>query len=176
MQQPRRRGRRRHIPERTIAFIARLLPPIYKPFLQSLPPGLTHQQVRTLCLLDPFEPVCISALAEKIGIKKSATSIMISRLAERGLVRKERARHDRRKVLVFLTAEGERVKEAPSTVDMEKLTALLYERGFDRAIGFMGFLRRTLEFVSDERMDYARVFQLAGRRPFPSPEMPRAPC
>jgi DNA-binding MarR family transcriptional regulator len=164
------------VPEWTIDLIARLLPEIYKPFVQTPPPGLTHQQVRTLCLLDAFEPVCISTLAEKCGVKKSATSIMVSRLAKQGLVWKERAPHDRRKVLVRLTALGERVKEAPSAVDMTKLAAHLRARGLDRAIQFLGFLRRQIECVWDEPMNYARLFELERRQPLRSPEMPRAPC
>jgi len=172
----RRRGRRRAIPEGLVQFIARLLPPIYKPFLQTPPPGLTHQQVRTLCHLDALEPICISALAEKMGIKKSATSIMVSRLARLGLAWKERSDEDRRVVLVRLTAEGERVREAPTAVDVRRLEGFLREHGLDWAFGFRNLLKQTASRVLHGETRYVGVGQLALARPLPSPEMPRAPC
>lgn len=175
----RQRRRRAKVHPRHAELIARLLPPIYKPFLQSPPPDLTHQQLRTLCSLDAIEPVCVTALAERMGIKKSATSIMVSRLVRRGFAWKVRADEDRRIVLVRLTPAGERVKEAPSAVDIERVQKMLDQNGFDWVPPFTNMLRRAVSHVihGDKSSGaYMGVGQIASPRPFRSPEMPRAPC
>ena len=167
----------RRIPEDRLEFLARILPFTYKPFLQNPPPDLTHQQLKVLCLLDAVKPWCITVLAGRLGLKKSATSIMVSRLERRGLVWKERWEKDRRVVFVRLTPTGERMRSAPSAVDPRKLEARLME--FTRREGrmFVALVKRLVSLLTVGYEDgWRAAIQLFDRPRLRLPEMAREPC
>lgn len=83
--------------------------------------GLSYQDYLVLATLSdrPEGRMRVVELGRELGWEKSRASHHISRMAERGLVGKERCPTDQRGAFVVLTAEGERVigAAAPAHVD-----------------------------------------------------------
>lgn len=67
---------------------------------------LTIGQLKTLMMLAARSDQTISQLAERLGIGKPATSIVVDRLVHEGLVRRAEDALDRRRTLVALTEPG----------------------------------------------------------------------
>lgn len=71
--------------------------------------GITRREWRVLSCLADVEGVQSSELAERAMLDRAPTSRTLTRLVEKGLVRREPKPSDRREVHVFLTDEGRRV-------------------------------------------------------------------
>lgn len=71
--------------------------------------GVTGTQFNMLDLLSKKEAHKVTDLAEKMGVKPSAVTTMIDRLANNGLVSRRHDENDRRAVLVSITSEGREV-------------------------------------------------------------------
>jgi len=71
--------------------------------------GVTETQFNMLDLLSKKESHKVTDLAEKMGVKPSAITTMIDRLANNGLVSRRHDDNDRRAVLVSITKEGREV-------------------------------------------------------------------
>src|SRR5436309_14543500 len=81
--------------------------------------GLSFAQAHALRLLDPEEPMPMSALAERLFCDASNVTGIADRLEARGLVRRQSAEGDRRVKAVTITPAGmtlcEQVMERLST-------------------------------------------------------------
>ncbi len=73
--------------------------------------GLSLPQQFLLGGLCESGPIPVSQWVEAIGASPSATTALLNGLEEHGLVRRERARADRRQVLISLTPKGRRLAE-----------------------------------------------------------------
>lgn len=73
---------------------------IYKSF------GLTGPQLWVLKTLSRRGPLATTDLARALAVQPSTLSVLVDRLARRGLVRRHRPREDRRFVELELTPEG----------------------------------------------------------------------
>jgi len=71
-------------------------------------------------------PQRITDLAELEGLAQPTTTLLVQRLEERGLVRRERQTHDQRVVLVWLTETGEAALE-----DLRALASAALQRHLD---------------------------------------------
>ena len=71
--------------------------------------GITRREWRVLSSLADVEGVLSSELAVRATLDRARTSRAITRLTDKGLVRREPKPSDRREVHVFLTDEGRRV-------------------------------------------------------------------
>jgi DNA-binding MarR family transcriptional regulator len=65
--------------------------------------GLTAPQLWALKALEANGPLSVGALAEQLHVHQSSVSILLTRLEERGLVRRVRQASDRRVVCIELT-------------------------------------------------------------------------
>lgn len=83
--------------------------------------GLSYPDYVVLVMLTdaPDEKVRLFELNKVLGWEKSRTSHQVARMVQRGLVRKEQCKADRRGALVSITPKGRRAIEAaaPSHVD-----------------------------------------------------------
>lgn len=68
---------------------------------------LSIGQLKTLMTLAVQQPLTVSALAEQLGLGKSATSILVDRLVHLGYVARTEDPSDRRRVALALTAAGD---------------------------------------------------------------------
>jgi DNA-binding MarR family transcriptional regulator len=69
---------------------------------------LSVPQFRTLAFLSRHPGSSLSAAAEFIGLTLPTMSVLVDGLVQRGLIDRSTDQHDRRRVLLTLTPEGER--------------------------------------------------------------------
>ncbi|MDP4506490.1 MarR family winged helix-turn-helix transcriptional regulator [Nonomuraea sp. NBC_00507] len=89
--------------------VARLYPAVYRRFKASRRPiaaGLTARMHAVLGHLLAAGPLTLSELAEHLQLSKAATTELVTRVEERGLVARIRDERDRRRVFVWVTEEG----------------------------------------------------------------------
>src|SRR6059058_3152369 len=73
--------------------------------------GLSFSQAHALRLLDPDEPMPMSALAERLFCDASNVTGIADRLEARGLVRRQSAAGDRRVKALTITSAGIKLRE-----------------------------------------------------------------
>jgi len=73
--------------------------------------GLSFSQAHALRLLDPDEPMPMSALAERLFCDASNVTGIADRLEARGLVRRQSAEGDRRVKALTITPAGMKLRE-----------------------------------------------------------------
>ncbi|MEU5265295.1 MarR family transcriptional regulator [Amycolatopsis sp. NPDC021455] len=100
--------------------LAELAEPLYAPL------GVTGRQLALLTLFGDGPAQSQQDGAARLGIDRTTMVALVDELEAKGLVRREVAPGDRRKRLVVLTPEGERVREAGADVT-RKAEALLLE-------------------------------------------------
>jgi len=85
--------------------------------------GLTVPQLTILKALSANGGCCVTELTEEIHLSQATATGILDRLEKRGLVRRERSDHDRRRVLVWLTGAGEELLTEAPTLLREEFTA-----------------------------------------------------
>jgi DNA-binding MarR family transcriptional regulator len=73
--------------------------------------GLSFAQAHALRILDPEQPMPMSALAERLFCDASNVTGLVDRLESRGLVARQPAAGDRRVKALTITGQGLRVRE-----------------------------------------------------------------
>ncbi|MBE8516496.1 MarR family transcriptional regulator [Amycolatopsis sp. H6(2020)] len=86
--------------------LAELAEPLYAPL------GVTGRQLALLTLFGDGPARSQQDGAARLGVDRTTMVALVDELEAKGLVRREVAPGDRRKRLVLLTPEGERVREA----------------------------------------------------------------
>jgi MarR family 2-MHQ and catechol resistance regulon transcriptional repressor len=107
--------------------------------------GLTLGQFGTLEALFHLGPLCHRDLGRKLLRSDGNTTVVVNNLAQRGLVRRDRRRDDRRFVTVSLTDRGRRLIEG------------LFPRHVALVVREMGLLTRR------EQAELGRLCRLVGR-------------
>lgn len=87
--------------------------------------GLEPLQYQLLMLLQPFRTherqPNISDMATQLSMQHHSAVELVSRLEERGLLRRARAKHDRRHVHLYLTTQGRKVVKDRLAKEYENL-------------------------------------------------------
>ncbi len=79
--------------------------------------GLTSAQVFVLQKLESGEPISVNELARRTFTHQSSVSVVVSRLAERGLVTRRAAKDDGRRVEVKITEKAQALlRKAPELI------------------------------------------------------------
>lgn len=86
---------------------------------------LTAHQANLLGHLDREDPAMVSELAEHMGVTASTMSLTLKRLEAAGFIRRDRDPADRRVTNVRLTEAGERLRDAQSVLDPERIDGML---------------------------------------------------
>ncbi|KAB0679745.1 MarR family winged helix-turn-helix transcriptional regulator [Aureimonas leprariae] len=81
----------------------------YKPLLDRL--GITYPQYLVLSALWERDASSVGAIADRLMLESSTVTPLLKRLAEAGLVRRERNPANERQVIVRLTADGHAMRE-----------------------------------------------------------------
>ena len=98
---------------------------VYRVILKDL--GLTYPQYLVLLVLWERGEIPVKELATALRLDYGTVSPLLKRLEAAGLVRRERAAHDERSVLVACTGRGEELRERAACVP----GALLAATGLD---------------------------------------------
>ncbi|HEY3466643.1 MAG TPA: MarR family transcriptional regulator [Amycolatopsis sp.] len=99
--------------------LAELAEPLYEPL------GVTGRQLALLTLFGEGPAQSQQDGAARLGVDRTTMVALVDELEAKGLVRREVAPGDRRKRLVTLTAEGERVRAAGEEVTRRAEALLL---------------------------------------------------
>ena len=86
---------------------------------------VSARQVQLLDHLDRVEPTLVKELASHLGVTASTVSIAVDRLERAGYVTRRRDPHDGRRVALRVTAAGDRIRQASSVLDPERVEAML---------------------------------------------------
>jgi MarR family transcriptional regulator, organic hydroperoxide resistance regulator len=87
--------------------------------------SLSAHQVSILDHLSPNEPASLAELAAHMGVTASTMSLAVDRLEDEGYVERARDREDARRLRLLLTNKGQRIREAHSVLDAEKVEVML---------------------------------------------------
>lgn len=90
---------------------------LYKPMLDRL--GLTYPQYLVMLVLWETDGKSVSELGERLQLDSGTLTPLLKRLEAAGLVRRERAADDERRVLVHLTSEGRALRRRALQVPKE---------------------------------------------------------
>ncbi|QIJ63198.1 MarR family transcriptional regulator [Streptomyces sp. JB150] len=93
----------------------------YRPLLDEL--GLTYPQYLVLLVLWERGETTVKELAGALRLDYGTVSPLLKRLESAGLVRRERAAHDERSVLVVCTGRAEDLRERAARLPAALLTA-----------------------------------------------------
>jgi DNA-binding MarR family transcriptional regulator len=107
--------------------LAELAEPLYEPL------GVTGRQLALLTLFGAGPAQSQQDGAARLGVDRTTMVALVDELEAKGLVRREVAPGDRRKRLVRLTEEGERVWRAGEAATREAEALLLASLGEDGA-------------------------------------------
>ncbi len=86
--------------------------------------GIEPQQYELLLAvkgLPPDKKPTIKQIAEQLALQHHSTVELTTRLVDRGLVKRERSKQDRRSVLLSLTKEGQRTMDQVVEFSLEQL-------------------------------------------------------
>jgi DNA-binding MarR family transcriptional regulator len=86
--------------------------------------GLGFAQAHALRMLDPDEPIAMSALAERLFCDASNVTGLVDRLEARGLVERRSSEHDRRVKALTLTPAGVALRDQVLAVMSEPPEAI----------------------------------------------------
>ncbi len=95
--------------------------------------GVTPTQLFVLCFLKKQGSCKVSQIAEMMGVKPSAVTLLVDRLEQNGIVLREHDKKDRRVVNIILTEQGD-----------EKLKKVMEER--------KAFAERYLSHLTEEEL------------------------
>ncbi|MFF4908580.1 MarR family winged helix-turn-helix transcriptional regulator [Streptomyces sp. NPDC001260] len=93
----------------------------YRPVLEEL--GLTYPQYLVMLVLWERGETTVKELGAALRLDYGTVSPLLKRLESAGVVRRERAAHDERSVLVACTGRGEELRERAACVPAALLTA-----------------------------------------------------
>lgn len=141
--------------------------------------GLTAPQLATLAEAERLGPSPIGVLARALHLSQPTVSGILDRLERRGLVRRQRAEHDRRSVTIVVTEEGARVRrEAPSLLQDTFRQRLSHLEEWERH-WLLAALQRVATMMDAESLDAAPVLETgpldAGPTSDPSPAAGEGP-
>ena len=89
--------------------------------------GITPQQHMLLLVVrghPSYPAVSIGEIAERLQLRHHSASLLVERGVQRGLLRREKDAVDRRRALVSLTEEGQRVLACITQANKQELKAL----------------------------------------------------
>ncbi|WP_284747170.1 MarR family winged helix-turn-helix transcriptional regulator [Amycolatopsis sp. RTGN1] len=118
--------------------LAELAEPLYAPL------GVTGRQLALLTLFGDGPALSQQEGAARLGIDRTTMVALVDELEDKDLVRREVAPGDRRKRLVTLTGEGERVRAAGEDATRQAEARLLEHLGEDDAQQLRAALHRVV--------------------------------
>ncbi len=93
---------------------SRLITREYQPYLDKL--GITYPQYLVLLVLWETDGISVNDIAHKLILNTNTVTPLLKRMEAQGLIRRNRAQTDERKVIIELTAEGKKMKQQAVTI------------------------------------------------------------
>ena len=102
--------------------ISRLMTRAYQPFLDEL--EITYPQYLVLLVLWEEDQLPVNDIATKLILNTNTVTPLLKRMETQGLLKRKRSKEDERKVLVALTAKGEKLKRKARLIPDKLLKCL----------------------------------------------------
>lgn len=99
----------------------------------------------------------LAEIAAELGVRPATASAAVQTLVDKGLIRKQRARDDRRALALALTAAGKREAERVSGWSELMLSAALELSGDERDVFVRGLLKMIKRLQDEGRIATARM-------------------
>jgi len=87
---------------------------LYKPLLEPL--GLTYPQYLVMLVLWEQDGISVSTLGQRLSLDSGTLTPLLKRLEAAGLVKRQRASEDERRVEIFLQAPGQALKRQAAEI------------------------------------------------------------
>lgn len=87
--------------------------------------GLTISEIHTIAAIGMYEVNPMNVIAARLGITLATLTTSVKRLADRGLVARQKSEKDKRQVLISLTSDGRKVYRAHRLFHEKMLAAAL---------------------------------------------------
>ncbi len=99
--------------------ISRLIIRGYQPYLEKL--GITYPQYLVLLVLWEKDNVSVQYITEKLILNTNTVTPLLKRMESMGLISRQKAKDDERKVMVSLTKEGQDLKISAAQIPQKLL-------------------------------------------------------
>lgn len=120
--------------------------------------GMGRAHHRVIHFVNNTPGITVAQLLEILQITKQSLSRVLRKLVNDGFIRQEIGTRDARQRLLYLTDKGERLEQALSSPQMERLRAAFAEAGTEPTQSFLQMLERIVN--ADDR---AKVRQILAR-------------
>ncbi|MGL4648353.1 MAG: MarR family winged helix-turn-helix transcriptional regulator [Caldilineaceae bacterium] len=97
----------------------------YQPFLERL--GITYVQYLVLLVLWETDQIPVSVITQRLFLNTNTISPILKRMAAQGLITRQRAESDERKVIISLTSKGQQLEQEAATIPAHLAANLLAE-------------------------------------------------
>lgn len=122
--------------------------------------GLTASQVLILQAIERHQQATPSQLAKEISLSQATVTSIVDRLAERGLITRERSQQDRRRVYLRLTEQGLTVLEqAPAPLQENFIRQFRQLESWEQ-MGIISALQRVAAMMDAEEIDASPVLDV----------------
>jgi DNA-binding MarR family transcriptional regulator len=108
--------------------ISRLITRAYQPYLEKL--GITYPQYLVLLVLWEKDGLAVQDVSDKLILNTNTVTPLLKRMEAMGLIKREKAKDDERKVLIYLTQEGKALQASAASVP-EKLMENMGDMAFE---------------------------------------------
>lgn len=124
--------------------------------------GISYAQQHALWLLHVQDGLTLEELGKIAVWNKSTTSVMVSRLEQKGLVRKEKAQEKGRTIKVYLTEQGRaKIEESVNTPECIEYMSLFRESDEERLKAFLLELENVFDLIDKgESEDFKRFIDI----------------
>mgnify|MGYP001619965091 CR=1 FL=1 len=132
--------------------------------------GLTTPQLLVLRAIQPQGEITVTALAQAVSLSQGTVTSIIDRLESRGLVTRERARTDKRKVLIKLLPVAHKLLEnAPQPLQAEFIREFGKLPTWEQHM-ILAALQQVAHLMSADKIDAAPVLDIGALdQPEPAP-------
>lgn len=128
-----------------ISKIHQLTNRIFTKFLSEYDIDINSAQGRILFPLWKKDGISIAELSKKTALGKSTLTSMLDRLEESGHIKRVHSKEDRRKILIFLTAQNKSLSEKYLKVSKDMIDLFYEDFSSDDIDKFEEYLERVLE-------------------------------
>ena len=97
--------------------VSRLITRLYQPLLDEL--GITYTQYLVMLVLWEHPSISVGEIGEKLYLNTNTLTPLLSKLQDKGLLKKVRSQEDERKVFIKLTDDGVFMREKALCIPIE---------------------------------------------------------
>lgn len=111
---------------------------------------LSITQLNAIKILWDSGELSMSELADQLAVSPPSASVLVDRLVEKGIFCREHSTTDRRKVVVRVSPEGEKIAEEITTQILRFFVVLVEQIGIDTAQKWCDVLTRVKTALAEE--------------------------